>query len=148
MLNSKISEKENEIIVLVNPLLYPIEAIYGASYVFLDRVYLFLDGDPKKSVAVRLRGKEKMTSKQLKDMAGEFYNEILNYTLRDKISKNNQKLREYIMARTLFTAPQSKIAPQRESPTPKDWQEDKLGLALPWDQRYGAKNKKRAGDNH
>lgn len=125
--------KGNEITIAVNPLLYPIEAIYGAAYVFLDKAYLFLDGDPKKSVIVRIRGKEKITPRQLKDLAGEFYNEILSFALRNQISKNNQKIREMIIARALFTPPTAK-----NEPSPKrEWKEDKLGLALPWEQRYG-----------
>jgi len=48
----KIDKTKNQIIVTVDSKLYPLEAVYGASYVFLDRAYLRLDGNPKKEVLV------------------------------------------------------------------------------------------------
>ena len=82
----KINAKENKIVVPVNPQLYSLEAIYGAAYIFLDRAYLFLDGNPKSQVMVTLKGKEKLNKKQLKDLAGEFYNEILSRRAQFKSS--------------------------------------------------------------
>ena len=144
MLKFKIKQKENKIIIPVNSQLYPLEAIYGAAYVFLDRAYLFLDGNPKGQIVVSLGGKEKLTKKQLKDLAGEFCNELLNYALRDKISKNNQKIREYIVARALLST--EKEAPKKETKKelPKEeWQKDTLGIALPWEEKYRKKYRNR-----
>ncbi len=143
MLSLKVNEKENKITATINPLLYPIEAIYGAAYVFLDRAYLFLDGDPKKSVVVDMKGKEKMSKKQLENLAGEFYNEIVNYALRNKISRNNQKIREYIVARALSITPSPTPKANKPQEQPKGWQEDKLGLALSWEEKYGKTHEKR-----
>ena len=139
----KINQKENKIVVPVNPQLYSLEAIYGASYIFLDRAYLFLDGNPKSQVMVTLKGKERLNKKQLKDLAGEFYNELLNCALRNQISKNNQKIREYIVARALFSTTEEKKAKKEiEKETEKEeWQKDTLGIALPWEEKYGKKQK-------
>jgi His-Xaa-Ser system protein HxsD len=141
MLKPKISPQENRITIEINPSLYPLEAIYGAAYVFLDRAYLFLEGDPKKSVSVSIKGKEKISAKGLESLAGEFCNEVLNYVLREKISENNKKIREYIIARALFVAPEEKTGKKdkpskKQTPAATEWREDKLGLALPWKKRY------------
>ena len=138
----KLIQKENKIIIPVNSQLYPLEAIYGASYIFLDRAYLFLEGNPRNRVMVTLKGKENLNKKQLKDLAGEFYNELLNCALRNKISKNNQKIREYIVARALFSAqepPQKEIKKEIKK---EEWQKDTLGIALPWEEKYGKRSKK------
>ncbi|RLE07257.1 His-Xaa-Ser system protein HxsD [Candidatus Aerophobetes bacterium] len=129
--NFKSKVSKNQIIIKVNPKIYPLEAIYGAAYVFLDRAYLFLDGNPEKEVIVALKGKEKMTERKLKNLAGEFYNELLNCALRQKISQNNQKIREYIVSQALLSA----IEEEEE----EEWQKDPLGIAVPWEEKYGKK---------
>jgi len=113
-----------------------LEAIYGASYILLDRAYLFLDGNPKSQVMVTLKGKERLNKKQLKDLAGEFYNELLNCTLRDKISKNNQKIREYVVARALFSAQEPLQKEIKKETKKEEWQKDTLGIAIPWEEKY------------
>ena len=130
--NFKSKVSKNQIIIKVNPKIYPLEAIYGAAYVFLDRAYLFLDGNPEKEVIVTLKGKEKMTEQKLKNLAGEFYNELLNCALRQKISQNNQKIREYIVSQALLSA----IEEEKEE---EEWQKDPLGIAVPWEEKYGKK---------
>ena len=138
MTKFKLNQKENKIVVPVNPQLYSLEAIYGAAYVFLDRAYLFLDGNPKSQVMVTLKGKERLNKKQLKDLAGEFYNELLNCALRNQISKNNQKIREYIVARALFSTTEEKKAKKeiKKETKKEEWQKDTLGIAIPWEEKY------------
>lgn len=132
---SKINLNQNQIIIKVNPKIYPLESIYGAAYVFLDSAYLFLDGNPEKEVIVSLKGKEKLTKQKLESLAGEFYNELLNWTLRQKISQNNQKIREYIVSQALLSASEE-VTEEEEK-----WQEDPLGIAVPWEEKYGNKKK-------
>ncbi len=140
----KIDKKENKIVVSINPKLYSLEAIYGAAYVFLDRAYVFLDGDPKSEVFVSIKGKKKVTEENLKEMGGEFFNELLNCGLRYSISKNNKKLREYILGACLFGASGRKttslshsegLEEEREG----DWGEDPLNIAIPWEEKYEKK---------
>ena len=136
MTKFKLNQKENKIVVPVNPQLYSLEAIYGAAYVFLDRAYLFLDGNPKSQVMVTLKGKERLNKKQLEDLAGEFYNELLNCALRNQISKNNQKIREYVVARALFSAQEPLQKEIKKETKKEEWQKDTLGIAIPWEEKY------------
>jgi len=126
--------EKNQLIISLNPKIYPLEAVYGASYVFIDRAYLFLDGDPKKEIKIYIKGKKKMTPKELKDLAGEFNNELLNYTLRENVAKNTKKIREYIVERALFSALRSEEDEDEES-----IENDPLGIAVPWEEKYGKK---------
>ncbi|UZE93296.1 MAG: His-Xaa-Ser system protein HxsD [Candidatus Nealsonbacteria bacterium] len=134
----KIHKSENKIIVSVNPKLYPLQALYGAAYVFLDRAYIFLDGDPKKEVYVSLKGKKKLTKKEIRALADEFLNELLNYNLRCQISKDNRKIREYIVGAALIGASGEDTKKLIQSDR-KDWQKDPLGIAVPWEEKYGKK---------
>ncbi len=122
-------------VISLNPKIYPLEAIYGACYVFIDRAYLFLDGDPKEEVKVYIKGKSNLSPKKLEALAGEFENELLNYTLRLALAKNTRKVRETIVEKALFSAlPQEKIREDEEVV-----EEDPLGIAVPWEEKYGKK---------
>ncbi|XOA42781.1 MAG: His-Xaa-Ser system protein HxsD [Candidatus Nealsonbacteria bacterium] len=134
----KINKSENKIIVSVNPKLYPFQALYGAAYVFLDRAYVYLDGDPKKEIHIHLKGKKKLTKKEIKTLADEFLNELLNYSLRYHISKDNRKIREYIVGAALIGASGEDTKKLIQSDK-KDWQKDPLGIAIPWEEKYGKK---------
>ena len=115
---------------------YPLEAVYGAAYVFLDKAYLFLDSQPAKKIEVSLKGKKKLTKKQLEDLKGEFLNELLNYTLRVNLAKSNRKIREYIVSQALISAVGEE--PTQESEI--SYQDDPLGIAIPWEEKYSKKS--------
>ena len=137
----KISKKKNQLLISLNPKIYPLEAVYGACYVFIDRAYLFLDGNPRKKIKVFIKGKEELNSKELEKLAGEFKNEILNYTLRLSIAKNTKKIRETIVEKALFSAlPHEEIVAEEKEE--KVFEEDPLGIAVPWEEKYGKKKKR------
>ena len=128
---------KNEIVISVNPDLYSLEALYGAAYIFLDSCYVFLDGDIKKEIKVHLKSKDS-SSVEIDQLEGEFLNELLNCSLRDKISKSNKKMREYIIAAALTGASEkecSDCTPQVE----EGWEEDPLSIAVPWEDKFGKK---------
>lgn len=104
MTHIHMKRKENKIIISVNQKLYPLEAAYGAAYAFLDKAYIYLEEGPKSKIQITLKGKEKLTKKGLEALKGEFLNELLNSSLRDRISKNNKKIREYMIGRALASA--------------------------------------------
>ena len=136
----KIKKKKNQLLISLNPKIYPSEAVYGACYVFIDRAYLFLDGNPEKEIKVFIKGKEGLNSKKLEKLAGEFKNELLNYTLRLTIAKNTKKIRETIVERALFSAlPHKEIIAEEEEE--KVFEEDPLGIAVPWEEKYGKEKK-------
>lgn len=134
-------EQKNKggVILSLNPKIYPLKAVYGTCYVFLDRAYVFLDGDPEKEIKVTMKAKEGFTKKQLEEIVGEFSNELLNCTLRNQIAKENLKIREYIIGQALA----STIAPPEDKPlelaeiseSEADFMEDPLGIAVPWEEK-------------
>jgi len=130
---------KNEIKFLLDLKDYPIEAIYGAAYVFIDKAYLFLDSQSSKKIEVSLKGKKKLSKKQLENLKGEFLNELLNYAFRINLIKHNKKIREFIVGQALFSA-------VGEEGTIKEdelgYQDDPLGIAVPWEEKYKKELKK------
>ncbi len=132
-------KENNQIKFRVNLQNYPLEAIYGAAYVFLDKAYLFLDNKSPEKIEVFLKGKKKFNKKQLEELKGEFLNELLNYTVRINLSKNNKKIREYIISQALFSALGDDQANKEDE---IKYEDDPLGIAIPWEDKYGKKSEK------
>lgn len=143
-LKTKIIQKENQIIFSLKTKNYPLEAIYSAAYVFVDRAYVYLDGSPEKEINVFLKGKELLNKKQLESLQGEFLNELLNYLVRIETARMNQKIREYVVASALVSAlPQEVLgkSPDTLEKSSEDWQNDPLGIAVSWESKKSANKK-------
>jgi His-Xaa-Ser system protein HxsD len=96
-MKNKITAAENGIIFSLSTKIYPSEIIYKACYVFIDRMYIYLDNPKKSEIQVRLKGKRELSAKELEKLKGEFSNELLNTILRESVAKRNQKILEYIV---------------------------------------------------
>jgi His-Xaa-Ser system protein HxsD len=164
-------KKENKIVVFLSSKLYSPEVVYGAAYVFLDRAYIYLEETAKSKIKVTLKDKNRSTGKGLESLKDEFLNELLNFSLREQISKSNKKIREYIVARALSAASAAVIPGRRpmgqedgqgrklsegvipwtgerfkEKPSGKKekiWGKDPMGIAVPWEEKYPAKKQPR-----
>ncbi len=141
----KINTKDNKIVIPIKLNIYPLEAIYGASYLFLDRTYIYLEEGGDSTVIVNIKGKEAINKKKLEKIGYEFLNELLNAGLRHQISSSNKKIREYIAGTALFYS--SKVSKQgdlileseKESITKNDWLDDPMGIAVPWEEKFAEK---------
>lgn len=112
--------------------IYPLDAIYGAAYLFVDRCYLFLGRPADQKVEVRLKPRGK--GQDLDALAGEFANELLNQVLRQRISESTGRIREYYMARAFFSAPaQASIDQLLAELDAEEMEEDDLEIAVPWE---------------
>ena len=130
----------NKMEINLNPKIYPLEAILNTCYNFIDHTYIFLDSNLQgDQIRVSLKGKKKISKKKLEALKGEFMNELLHSSLRYLVSKNNKKIREYIIGRALYSA----LSTSELSPSEKlDYQEDPLGIAIPWEEKYGRRASK------
>lgn len=131
----QIKKTDNQILFFLDSKFYPLEAIYGTANVFLDRAYVFLDGDPKKKIEVYLKGKKKMSQAELEAICGEFHNELLNYLLRVKIAKRNKKVRELIVGTALVSGMSFSDFSSADDIDGDDYLKDPLGIATPWEDK-------------
>lgn len=126
--NQKIME--NKTSIELDIAIYPKEAIIGASYVFIDRVFVYLDSKKKGAITVTLKNKN--DEEDTKVTEGEFMNELLNYVHRLNISKYNKKIRESIVERALYSSVGNSLIDDED-----DDFDDPLGIAVPWEEKYG-----------
>ncbi|MDP1852673.1 MAG: His-Xaa-Ser system protein HxsD [Candidatus Omnitrophota bacterium] len=128
--------------------IYPLEAILSTCYLFIDSIYFFLDLDAGKDekVVVSLKPKKKLSDRQIELLKDSFMNELLYSALRCIVSKNNKKIREYVVARALYSTPPDSNFDLFSSDEKLDYRDDPLGIAVPWEDKYG-KNKKVKKDN-
>lgn len=127
--------------VTVDESLYPLDAIYGASYTFLDRAYVLLDRAAAGRVRVTLTPKKEATSEaELRDWAGELQNELLSCAWRSQIVREN---RAVIEAVTLQAVSGAMGPPSLDDLKDFDFSEepfeDPLGIGLSWEEKYKKK---------
>jgi len=102
--NIELFPKEAKAIVSINPKVYPLEVIYAATYVLLDRAYFIIDGNPEKDIKVIIRAKdEKIRGKGLEKIALQLHDELVNYANYVVQAARNQGVREAIIKRALAT---------------------------------------------
>lgn len=116
--------------VLIDLKIYPIDAVYGAAYVFLDKAYIFLEEGGSSKVRVNIKPKEETSGKEKETLKEDFLNEVLNFCLRDKISRDNRQIREYIIATSLASAFNSTRGKTKE----EDYFDD--DISAPWENDF------------
>ena len=113
--------------------LYPRDAIYGASYLFVDRCFVFLERPAEQLISVRLRSREDCEQEALEALAGEFANELLNQVMRVRVGQSTAKIREYYLAKAFFTEPdRSGIDALLAELDAEELEEDPLEIEVPW----------------
>ena len=130
-------QKENEIIILLDESIYPIDAIYGASYLFVDRCFLFFHREDDAKLRLHLKRRSD-TDQDLEVLLGEFCNELLNQVIRFRLSESTAKIREYYMARAFISHPaQNSIDSLLAELDAEELEEDELEISVPWEQDNG-----------
>lgn len=140
------AKKITNITVNINPCLFPLDVVYTAAYVLLDKYYILLDGDTKKSIRVILTPKEKNAN--LEKAKAEFNNELINYAFYKEQSKKNSALRQIMLQAALLSAEKTAepVAQANEAIATDvglplkvkdaDFLEDPEGIAVPWEVKY------------
>ncbi len=130
----------------VDETLYPLEAVYAAAYVFIDRCYVFLDKPSEGRIRVTLSGKKaKLEGDLARETVGEFANELLSCAWRAQIARDSRATIESVTARALSGA---RGAPSLDELEAFDFSEeafdDPLGIAMSWEEKYAKKKKEGA----
>ena len=125
----------------VDPTLYPLEAIYAAAYVFIDRCFVFLDKPADGLTRVTLGAKKgAITAESARELVGEFANELLSCAWRSQIARDSRATIEAVTAQALSGA---RGAPSLEELEAFDFSddafEDPLGIAMSWEEKYAKK---------
>lgn len=131
--------------------LYPLEAVYAAAYVFLDRCYVLLDRPEARKLRVSLASRDGAAdAATLRDWVGELANELIACAWRRRIAQEN---RAAIEATTMQAIAGAMGPPSLEELADFDFTaepfDDPLGIAMSWEEKYAqkkdAKEKKEGG---
>jgi His-Xaa-Ser system protein HxsD len=128
--------------VSVNPKIHNLDVVYSAAYVFLDKAYILLDGDPEKEIIVTLKPKEGNDAEKL---GLEFSNELLNYSHYKSKTKDLGAIRQAILQRALliYETPKEIKPEETDKDLDGDFLDDPEGIAVPWEEKYGNKKTKK-----
>jgi len=134
-----IENKEGNYVIKINPKIYPLDVIYSAAYVFIDKVYIIIEGDPEKEICIMLKPKK---DQNIENVGEEFYNELLNYLVYKNYGSKNKKIRETIIQRALITNDPSIITEEEDvNEDIEEYLDDPEGIAIPWEEKYGKGSK-------
>jgi His-Xaa-Ser system protein HxsD len=127
----------------VDESIYPLAALYGASYVFIDRCYVFIDKPRPGHYRVTLSAKDGQADEAaLRVLVGEFSNELLSCAWRQQITHENRATLEAVTTQALAGAlgPRSldELAAFDFTDEPL---EDPLGIAVSWEEKYKKRGK-------
>jgi His-Xaa-Ser system protein HxsD len=99
--NFEIHESDNYLVVNLNLRIFSIDVIFSAMYIFMDKSYLVITGDPTKEVFIEIRPKEKNVD--LEELGRNFNNELLNYAVYFMQSERNKEVKNTIIKKALFS---------------------------------------------
>lgn len=127
-------QNDRDVIFEADETLYPLDSIYGVSYLFVARCYVFLERNEDQKVRIRLRTKEASTEEALEALVGEFANELLNQVIRFKVGEATAQIREYTMARAFVSSPaQASIDALLAELDAEELEDDDLEISVPWE---------------
>jgi His-Xaa-Ser system protein HxsD len=157
-----VSPKKDAASFDVDTRIYPLDAVLGTAYVFINRAYVHLDQPGKDRVRVTLSGKERLDKDAVQALCGDFLNELLGQVLRDRTAKKYGRMREALLAKAIFaaapglaeeaasgvTATPAEAGAEAAAEVPSlddlpdenaDYLDDPYGIAVPWEEKYGDK---------
>ncbi|MEM7608321.1 MAG: hypothetical protein AAF411_23445, partial [Myxococcota bacterium] len=133
-------EEGDAITFAIDASVYPLAAVYGASFTFIDRAYVFLS-ERDGGFAATLRHKkapEGDVEAPLQALAGEFANELLACAYREKLTEANRATLEAITMQAIGGAMGPPSLDELEDFDFSDEPfEDPLGIAMSWEEKYG-----------
>jgi len=140
-------KKTGKITLKLRKGLYPLDAVFGAAYVMIDRAYVFLDKDEDGNVLIYIHAKPDEPGLDMEALAGEFANEALGQVLRGRIMKEHKNRLELIVSQAVAGA--VGIAGMDDiglddlglddldgDDDDLDFLDDPLGIAVPWEEKY------------
>ena len=135
------SATERSVSMLLDAELYPLQAIYGASYVFLDRCYVFLDRPAAGQLRVTLSAKQGVDEPEaLRRLIGEFANELLSCAWRHQVTQDNRVAIETVTVQAIAGAMgEPSLDDLADFDFTDEALDDPLGIAQSWEEKHGRK---------
>lgn len=136
------STTERSVSMNLDAELYPLQAVYGASYVFLDRCYVFLDKPAPGQLRVTLTAKQAVDEPEaLRQLIGEFANELLSCAWRHQVTQDNRVAIETVTVQAIAGAMgEPSLDDLADFDFTDEALDDPLGIAQSWEEKHGRKS--------
>ncbi len=133
-----ITAADSKLVLRLSKSLYPLDVIYGAAYIFIEKAYVLLGRDGEDFIVEMASKDASITPDGLRAIAGEFSNELLSQALRRRITKENKNILETIVSQALAGATGAMVpsAFDDDDDDDLDFLDDPLGIAVPWEERF------------
>ncbi len=93
----------NKFELLIDIKIFPKDIILKAAYNFLDKWYFFFKFDEKKNIILQF-SKKLWIELNSENIIWDYYDELINVYLRDKLEKDNKIIRESIVLAALWNS--------------------------------------------
>ena len=102
---------------------YSEDSLRIAAHIFDNRAEVSAGADAK-SIDITLKSKRKADAAKLRDLGGEFLNELLNQEYRALVSAFNHKVTNLVATQALFSARGGQTPPEKADETAADFKAD------------------------
>jgi len=135
------SATDRSVSMILDAELYPLQAVYGASYIFLDRCYVFIDRVTSGQLRVTLAAKQGVDEPEaLRGLIGEFANELLSCAWRHQITQDNRVAIETVTVQAIAGAMgEPSLDDLADFDFTDEALDDPLGIAQSWEEKHGRK---------
>lgn len=125
--------------VTIDAELYPLQAVYGAAYIFIDRCYVFVDRPAPGRYRVTLAAKQDVAETEaLRAVVGEFANELLACAWRHQITQDNRIAIETVTVQAIAGAMgEPSLDDLADFDFTDEALDDPLGIAQSWEEKHG-----------
>ncbi|PRQ05199.1 His-Xaa-Ser system protein HxsD [Enhygromyxa salina] len=136
---ASVSGTDRSVSMTVDSELYPLQAVYGASYIFIDRCYVFIDRPAAGSYRITLSAKESVEEVEaLRRIVGEFANELLSCTWRHQVTQDNRVAIETVTVQAIAGAMgEPSLDDLADFDFTDEALDDPLGIAQSWEEKHG-----------
>ncbi len=134
-----VDASERSVAITLDAELYPLQAVYGAAYIFIDRCYVFVDRPQPGRYRVTLAAKQDVAEPEaLRAVVGEFANELLACAWRHQITQDNRVAIETVTVQAIAGAMgEPSLDDLADFDFTDEALDDPLGIAQSWEEKHG-----------
>src|SRR5690349_3812326 len=135
------STSDRSVSMVIDAEVYPLQALYGASYIFLDRCYVFIDRPESGRYRITLSAKQPVDELEaLRRLIGEFANELLSCAWRHQVTQDNRVAIETVTVQAIAGAMgEPSLDDLADFDFTDEALDDPLGIAQSWEEKHGRK---------
>lgn len=124
--------------ITIDAELYPLQSVYGAAYIFIDRCYVFIDRPAASRYRITLAAKGEADPEALRAVVGEFANELLACAWRHQITQDNRVAIETVTVQAIAGAMgEPSLDDLADFDFTDEALDDPLGIAQSWEEKHG-----------